>query len=174
MNVSAPFIGRPVATTLLTAGIALVGVLAFAKLPVAPLPQVDFPTISVTAAMPGASPSTMASSVASPLERHLGQISDVTEMTSSSSLGQTRITLQFDFKREINGAARDVQAAIVAARADLPSSLRNNPTYRKVNPADAPILILAMTSKTLTQGQMYDAATNVFQQRLSQMSGVGR
>jgi multidrug efflux pump len=174
MNVSAPFIGRPVATTLLTAGIALVGVLAFAKLPVAPLPQVDFPTISVTAAMPGASPSTMASSVASPLERHLGQISDVTEMTSSSSLGQTRITLQFDFKREINGAARDVQAAIVAARADLPSSLRNNPTYRKVNPADAPILILAMTSKTLTQGQMYDAATNVFQQRLSQMSGVGQ
>jgi multidrug efflux pump len=174
MNVSAPFIARPVATTLLTAGIALVGVLAFAKLPVAPLPQVDFPTISVTATMPGASPSTMASSVASPLERHLGQISDVTEMTSQSSLGQTRITLQFALSREINGAARDVQAAIVAARADLPSSLRNNPTYRKVNPADAPILILAMTSKTLTQGQMYDAATNVFQQRLSQLSGVGQ
>jgi multidrug efflux pump len=174
MNISAPFISRPVATTLLTLGIALSGVLAFSKLPVAPLPQVDFPTISVSAQLPGASPNTVATSVASPLERHLGQIADVTEMTSQSGIGQTRITLQFDLNRDIDGAARDVQAAIVAARADLPANLKSNPTYRKVNPADAPILILAMTSKTLTQGQMYDAASNVFQQRLSQISGVGQ
>jgi multidrug efflux pump len=174
MNISAPFINRPVATTLLTLGIALAGALAFTKLPVAPLPQVDFPTISVNAQLPGASPDTVATSVAEPLERHLGQIADVTEMTSRSGIGQTRITLQFDLNRDIDGAARDVQAAIVAARADLPSSLRTNPTYRKVNPADAPILILAMTSKTLTQGQMYDAASNVFQQQLSQISGVGQ
>jgi len=174
MNISAPFINRPVATTLLTLGIALSGVLAFSKLPVAPLPQVDFPTISVSAQLPGASPETVASTVAAPLERHLGQIADVTEMTSQSGIGQTRITLQFGLNRDIDGAARDVQAAIVAARADLPSSLRTNPTYRKVNPADAPILILAMTSKTLTQGQMYDAASNVFQQQLSQISGVGQ
>jgi multidrug efflux pump len=174
MNVSAPFIKRPVATTLLTLGIALAGTLAFTKLPVAPLPQVDFPTISVNAQLPGASPETVATSVAEPLERHLGQIADVTEMTSQSGIGQTRITLQFDLNRDIDGAARDVQAAINAARADLPSSLRTNPTYRKVNPADAPILILAMTSKTLTQGQMYDAASNVFQQQLSQISGVGQ
>jgi multidrug efflux pump len=173
MNISEPFINRPVATTLLTLGIALAGVLAFAKLPVAPLPQVDFPTISVTAQLPGASPTTMATSVASPLERHLGQIANVTEMTSQSGIGQTRITLQFDLNRSIDGAARDVQAAIVAARADLPSNLRSNPTYRKVNPADAPILILAMTSKTLTQGQMYDAASNVLAQQLSQISGIG-
>jgi multidrug efflux pump len=174
MNISAPFINRPVATTLLTLGIALSGILAFSKLPVAPLPQVDFPTISVSAQLPGASPETVATSVAEPLERHLGQIADVTEMTSQSGIGQTRITLQFGLNRDIDGAARDVQAAIVAARADLPSSLRTNPTYRKVNPADAPILILAMTSKTLTQGQMYDAASNVFQQQLSQISGVGQ
>jgi multidrug efflux pump len=174
MNISAPFINRPVATTLLTLGITLAGVLAFTKLPVAPLPQVDFPTISVNAQLPGASPETVATSVAEPLERHLGQIADVTEMTSQSGIGQTRITLQFGLNRDIDGAARDVQAAIVAARADLPSSLRTNPTYRKVNPADAPILILAMTSKTLTQGQMYDAASNVFQQQLSQISGVGQ
>jgi multidrug efflux pump len=174
MNISAPFIRRPVATTLLTLGIALAGVLAFSKLPVAPLPQVDFPTISVSAQLPGASPETVATSVAEPLERHLGQIADVTEMTSQSGIGQTRITLQFDLNRDIDGAARDVQAAINAARADLPSSLRSNPTYRKVNPADAPILILAMTSKTLTQGQMYDAASNVFQQELSQIGGIGQ
>ena len=174
MNISAPFIKRPVATTLLTLGIALAGTLAFTKLPVAPLPQVDFPTISVNSQLPGASPETVATSVAEPLERHLGQIADVTEMTSQSGIGQTRITLQFDLNRDIDGAARDVQAAINAARADLPSSLRTNPTYRKVNPADAPILILAMTSKTLTQGQMYDAASNVFQQQLSQISGVGQ
>jgi multidrug efflux pump len=173
MNISEPFINRPVATTLLTLGIALAGILAFTKLPVAPLPQVDFPTISVSAQLPGASPTTMATSVASPLERHLGQIANVTEMTSQSGIGQTRITLQFDLSRSIDGAARDVQAAIVAARADLPSNLRSNPTYRKVNPADAPILILAMTSKTLTQGQMYDAASNVLAQQLSQISGIG-
>ncbi len=174
MNISSPFIRRPVATTLLTAGIALAGALAFSKLPVAPLPQVDFPTISVSAQLPGASPTTVATSVASPLERHLGAIANVTEMTSQSGIGQTRITLQFDLNRDIDGAARDVQAAIVAARADLPSNLKTNPTYRKVNPADAPILILAMTSKTLTQGQMYDAASNVLQQRLSQISGIGQ
>ena len=174
MNISAPFIARPVATTLLTLGIALSGVLAFVKLPVAPLPQVDFPTISVSAQLPGASPDTVATSVASPLERHLGQIAGVTEMTSQSGIGQARITLQFELNRDIDGAARDVQAAIVAARADLPANLKSNPTYRKVNPADAPILILAMTSKTLSQGQMYDAASNVFQQRLSQISGVGQ
>ena len=174
MNISAPFISRPVATTLLTLGIALAGALAFAKLPVAPLPQVDFPTISVNAQLPGASPETVATSVASPLERHLGQIAGVTEMTSQSGIGQARITLQFELNRDIDGAARDVQAAIVAARADLPANLKSNPTYRKVNPADAPILILAMTSKTLSQGQMYDAASNVFQQRLSQISGVGQ
>ncbi|HUI11974.1 MAG TPA: efflux RND transporter permease subunit [Xanthobacteraceae bacterium] len=174
MNISAPFISRPVATTLLTLGIALAGILAFAKLPVAPLPAVDFPTISVNAQLPGASPETVATSVAEPLERHLGQIADVTEMTSSSGIGQTRITLQFDPSRDINGAARDVQAAINAAHADLPASLKTNPTYRKFNPAAAPILILAITSKTLTQGQIYDAASNVFQQQLSQISGIGQ
>jgi multidrug efflux pump len=174
MNISAPFIGRPVATTLLTLGIALAGILAFMKLPVSPLPQVDYPTISVNAQLPGASPETVATSLAEPLERHLGQIADVTEMTSQSSIGQTRITLQFDLSRDIDGAARDVQAAINAAAADLPSNLQSNPTYRKVNPADAPILILAITSKTLTQGQMYDAASNVFQQQLSQIGGIGQ
>ncbi len=174
MNISAPFIARPVATTLLTLGIALSGALAFSRLPVSPLPQVEYPTISVSAQLPGASPETVATSVAEPLERHLGQISDVTEMTSKSGIGQTRITLQFDLSRDIDGAARDVQAAINAARADLPANLKSNPTYRKVNPADAPILILAMTSKTLTQGQMYDAASNVFEQRLSQVSGIGQ
>jgi multidrug efflux pump len=174
MNISAPFIARPVATTLLTIGIALAGMLAFFKLPVAPVPQVDIPTVIVLAQLPGASPETVANSVASPLERHLGQIADVTEMTSSSSLGLTRITLQFGLDRNIDGAARDAQAGINAARADLPTNLRTNPTYRKVNPADAPIMILALTSKTLTRGQMYDAASNVLQQRLSQLEGVGQ
>jgi multidrug efflux pump len=174
MNISAPFLTRPVATTLLTVGIAIAGVLAFLKLPVAPLPQVDFPTISVQAQLPGASPETMATSVAEPLERHLGQVANVTEMTSSSSVGQTRITLQFGLERNIDGAARDVQAAINAAGPDLPTNLPSNPTYRKVNPADAPILILALTSRTLTRGQLYDAASNVLQQRLSQMDGIGQ
>ncbi|MGA8172999.1 MAG: efflux RND transporter permease subunit [Methylocystis sp.] len=174
MNVSAPFISRPVATILLTIGIALGGALAFFKLPVAPVPQVDIPTVTVLAQLPGASPETVANSVASPLERHLGQIADVTEMTSQSSLGLTRITLQFGLDRDIDGAARDVQAGINAARVDLPTNLRTNPTYRKVNPADAPIMILALTSKTLTRGQLYDAASNVLLQRLSQLAGVGQ
>src|SRR5450432_1946847 len=174
MEPSTPFIRRPVATTLLTFGLAAAGAVAFFKLPVSPLPQVDFPTISVQATLPGASPQDVATTVASPLERHLGQIADVTEMTSQSSVGAARITLQFGLDRDIDGAARDVQAAISAARADLPSSLRSNPTYRKVNPADAPVLILALTSKTLTRGQMYDAATNVLSQRLSQIEGIGQ
>jgi multidrug efflux pump len=174
VNISAPFIARPVATTLLTIGIALAGIFAFFKLPVSPLPQVDFPTISVQAQLPGASPDTVATSVAAPLERHLGQIADVTQMTSTSSVGSVRIVLQFGLDRDINGAARDVQAAINAARADLPTSLRSNPTYRKVNPADAPVLILALTSGTLTRGQMYDAATNVLSQKLSQINGIGQ
>ena len=172
-NISAFFIRRPVATTLLTIGIALAGGFAFSLLPVSPLPQVDFPTVSVQATMPGASPDTMASSVASPLEKHLGQIADVTEMTSQSSLQSTRVTLQFGLDRDINGAARDVQAAINAARADLPTSLRSNPTYHKVNPSDSPIMIIALTSPTRTQGQLYDAASNVMQQRLSQLTGIG-
>jgi multidrug efflux pump len=174
MNLSAPFIARPVATTLLTLGIALAGCLAFLKLPVSPLPQVDFPTILVQAQLPGASPDTVASSLAGPLERYLGQIAYVTEMTSASNLGQTRIILQFDVGRDIDGAARDVQAAINAARADLPTDLPTNPTYRKINPADAPILILTMTSKTKTRGQMYDLASNILQQRLSQLDGIGQ
>jgi multidrug efflux pump len=173
MNISAPFIARPVATVLLTFAIALAGILGFSRLPVSPLPQVDFPTISVSATLPGASPETVSTSLAEPLERHLGQIADVTEMTSQSGIGQTRITLQFDITRDIDGAARDVEAAINAARADLPTNLPSNPTYRKVNPADAPILILALTSKTMTQGQMYDAASNILAQRLSQLSGIG-
>ena len=173
MNLSALFIRRPVATTLLTLGVALAGAVAFFQLPVSPLPQVDYPTISVRAQMPGASPEVMATSVATPLERHLGEIADVTEMTSSSSVGSTRITLQFGLDRDIDGAARDVQAAINAARADLPTSLRSNPSYRKVNPADAPIMILALTSDTLTKGQIYDAATTVLSQKLSQIDGIG-
>ena len=174
MNISAPFIRRPVATILLTLGIALAGGLSYFLLPVSPLPQVDIPTVTVNASLPGASPETVANSVAEPLERHLGQIADVTEMTSQSSLGQTRLTLQFNLNRDIDGAARDVQAAISAARADLPTALRSNPTYRKVNPADAPILILSLTSKTLTRGQLYDAASNVLQQRISQLKGIGQ
>jgi multidrug efflux pump len=174
VNLSGLFIRRPVATTLLTLGLALAGLAAFFQLPVAPLPQVDYPTVSVSAQMPGASPETMATSVATPLERHLGVIADVTEMTSSSTVGSTRITLQFALNRDIEGAARDVQAAINAARADLPSSLRSNPTYRKVNPADAPIMILSLTSDTRTRGQMYDAASMVLQPALSQIDGVGQ
>ncbi len=174
MNPAATFIARPVATVLLTLGVAIAGSVAYFLLPVAPLPQVDFPTISVQATMPGASPETMATSVATPLERHLGQIADVTEMTSSSGVGSTRITLQFGLNRDIDGAARDVEAAINAARVDLPTSLRSNPTYNKVNPADSPIMILAMTSDTLTQGQVYDSAATVLQQKLSQLDGIGQ
>src|SRR5215471_4268386 len=174
MNLSAPFIDRPVATTLLSIGFALAGAVAFRLLPVSPLPQVDFPTISVQASLPGASPETMAATVATPLERALGRIAGVTEMTSSSALGSTRITLQFDLSRDIDGAARDVQAAINAARSLLPSGLPSNPTYRKVNPADAPIMILGLTSDTMTQGQMYDAAATIIAQKVSQVSGVGQ
>src|SRR5437773_5378127 len=174
MNISQPFINRPVATTLLTLGVALSGVMAFRLLPVSPLPQVDFPTISVQASLPGASPETMAATVATPLERALGRIARVTEITSSSSLGSTRITLQFDLNRDIDGAARDVQAAINAARSLLPSGLPNNPTYRKVNPADAPIMIIALTSDTMTRGQIYDAASTVLAQKLSQIDGIGQ
>ncbi len=174
MFISSTFIKRPVATTLLTAGIALFGALAFNLLPVSPLPQVDFPTISVSASLPGASPETMAATVATPLERSLGVIAGVTEITSSSSLGSTRITLQFDLDRDINGAARDVQAALNAARNLLPTGLPSNPTYRKVNPADAPILILGLTSESMTRGQMYDAASTVLAQKISQVKGVGQ
>ena len=174
MKFSEFFIHRPVATTLLTLGIALSGVMAFRLLPVSPLPQVDFPTISVQASLPGASPETMAATVATPLERTLGHIAGITEMTSSSSLGSTRITLQFDLDRNIDGAARDVQAAINAARALLPTGLPSNPTYRKVNPADAPIMILSLTSDTMTRGQMYDAASSILAQKLSQVEGIGQ
>ncbi|HEY2865259.1 MAG TPA: multidrug efflux RND transporter permease subunit [Casimicrobiaceae bacterium] len=173
LNLSAPFIARPVATTLLTIGLALAGAAAFRLLPVSPLPQVDFPTISVSASLPGASPETMAATVATPLERSLGRIAGVTEMTSSSALGSTRVTLQFELSRDIDGAARDVQAALNAARSLLPTGLPGNPTYRKVNPADAPIMILALTSDTMTQGQMYDAGSTIIAQKLSQLSGVG-
>jgi len=174
MNISAIFIERPIATTLLTIGVMLAGLAAFGVLPVAPLPQVDFPTINVSASLPGASPETMASTVATPLERALGRIAGITEMTSSSTLGSSRITLQFDLDRNIDGAARDVQAAINAARTLLPSGLPSNPTYRKSNPADAPIMIMSLTSKTLTQGQMYDAASTILAQKIAQVSGIGQ
>src|SRR4051794_20598580 len=174
MNISAPFIRRPVGTALLTAAVALAGMVAYLQLPVSPLPQVDFPTISVNAGLPGASPEIMASSVAAPLERQLGHIAGVTEMTSASFLGTTAITLQFDLDRNIDGAARDVQAAINAARANLPANLPSKPTYRKVNPADAPIMILALTSDIYDRGQMYDAASTIIQQRLLQIRGVGQ
>jgi multidrug efflux pump len=174
MNISEPFIRRPVATTLLTLAIALAGAAAYRLLPVSPLPQVDFPTISVSAGLPGASPETMASSVATPLERQFGRIAAVTEMTSSSTLGSTSITLQFDLDRNIDAAARDVQAAINAARGYLPTNLPNNPSYRKVNPADSPIFMLSLTSPVLTKGQMYDAASTIMAQKLAQVSGVGQ
>jgi multidrug efflux pump len=173
VKLSETFIRRPVATTLLTLAVALAGAVAFFQLPVSPLPQVDMPTISVMAQMPGASPEVMATSVATPLERHLGTIADVTEMTSMSGNGSTRITMQFGLDRDIDGAARDVQAAINAARADLPTNLRSNPTYHKVNSADAPILILALTSDTLSRGEVYDAATTVLEQKFSQVEGIG-
>ncbi|MGA7856960.1 MAG: efflux RND transporter permease subunit, partial [Terracidiphilus sp.] len=174
MNISLPFIRRPVATTLLTAGILLVGAISFDVLPVSPLPQVDFPTISVSASLPGGSPQINASSIAAPLERQFSQIAGVTEMTSSSSLGGTSITLQFDLSRDIDGAARDVEAAINAARAELPANLPGNPTYRKVNPADAPIMILGLTSDKYDKPTIYDEASSVIAQKLSQISGVGQ
>ncbi len=173
MNLSAPFVRRPIATVLLTVGIALAGIAAFFVLPVSPLPQVDFPTISVSASLPGGSPETMATSVATPLERHLGSIAGVNEMTSSSSTGSARVTLQFDLARNIDGAAREVQAAINASRIDLPATLRSNPTYRKANPSAAPVIILALTSKTRTPGQIYEAVSNIVSQRLAQVEGVG-
>ncbi|HXQ24083.1 MAG TPA: efflux RND transporter permease subunit, partial [Candidatus Acidoferrales bacterium] len=174
MNISGPFIRRPVATSLLTLALALAGIIGFRLLPVAPLPQVEFPTISVAAALPGASPETMASAVAMPLERQFGRIAGVTDMTSTSYLGSTAIVLQFDLGRNIDGAARDVQAAINAARGQLPSNLPNNPQYRKVNPADSPIIILSVTSETIDTARMYDAASSILQQKLSQVEGVGQ
>jgi multidrug efflux pump len=174
MSLSSPFILRPVGTSLLTAGLALAGAIAYKMLPVAPLPEVEFPTINVSAGLPGASPETMASSVAAPLERQFGRIAGVTEMTSSSGLGSTNITLQFDLNRNIDAAARDVQAAINAARGQLPPNLPNNPTYRKVNPADAPIMILALTSDSYKVSDMYDAADSILAQKLAQVEGVGQ
>jgi multidrug efflux pump len=174
VSLSTPFIHRPVGTTLLTIAVAMAGALAYQYLPVSPLPQVDFPTVAVSASLPGASPETMASSVATPLERQFGHIASVTEMTSSSQLGSTTVVLQFDLSRNIDAAARDVQAAINAARGNLPANLPSNPTYRKVNPADAPILILAITSNVYGKGRMYDVASSVLAQELSQLDGVGQ
>ncbi len=174
MNISEPFIHRPVATTLLTIAIAMAGAVAYSLLPVSPLPQVDFPTINVQANLPGASPETMASSVATPLERQFGRIAAVTEMTSTSTLGGTGITLQFELNRDINAAAREVEAAINAARGYLPTNLPSNPSYRKVNPAEQQIFQLALTSDVLDRGQLYDAASTIIVQKLSQIRGVGQ
>src|SRR6202162_5541798 len=174
MNISAPFIKRPIGTSLLTLALLMSGVLAFTRLPVAPLPQVEFPVIQVSAALPGASPETMASAVATPLERQFGRIAGINQMTSTSQLGSTSIVLQFDLNRNIDAAARDVQAAINAARSQLPANLPGNPNYRKVNPADAPILILALTSDIITLPQMYDAADSILSQKLAQVTGVGQ
>jgi multidrug efflux pump len=174
VNVSEPFIRRPVATTLLSVALLLAGIVAYRMLPVAPLPQVEFPVIQVQAMLPGASPETMASSVATPLERQFGRIAGVTEMTSTSLLGACTVVLQFDLSRNVDAAARDVQAAINAARSELPASLPSNPKYRKVNPADAPIMILALTSDILPVGRMYDAADSILAQKLSQVEGVGQ
>jgi len=174
MNITEPFVRRPVATTLLSIGVALAGAVAFTLLPVSPLPQVAFPTVSVSASLPGASPEVMAATVATPLERAMGRIAGVTELTSSSSLGSSRVTVQFDLSRNIDAAAREVQAAIQAARGSLPTSLPNNPTYRKVNPADAPVMIVALTSERYTRGQLYDIASTNLAQRISQVKGVGQ
>ena len=174
MNPSATFIARPVATTLLTVAVALAGAIAFLVLPVSPLPQVDFPTITVAASLPGASADIMASSIATPLEREFGHIAGVTEMTSTSSLGTTGITLQFDLSRNIDGAARDVEAGINAARTYLPANLPANPTYRKVNPADSPILVLGLQSEVYDVPALYDEASTVISQRISQIAGVGQ
>src|ERR1700683_3479534 len=163
MSISEPFIRRPIATTLLTLGIALAGSMAFYLLPVAPLPQVDFPTISVSASLPGASPEIVASSIATPLERQFGRIAAVTQMTSSSSLGSASVTLQFDLSRNIDAAARDVEAAINAARSNLPANLPGNPTYRKVNSAIAPIMVLSLTSDSADRGKLYDLASSIIQ-----------
>src|SRR3954468_16635249 len=161
MNISAPFIRRPIATSLLTVALMLAGILGYTRLPVAPLPQIEYPVIQVQAGLPGASPSTMASAVATPLERQFGRIAGVTQMTSSSQLGSTNVVLQFDLSRNIDAAGRDVQAAINAARGQLPANLPSNPGYRKVNPADAPIMILALTSDAVTLPKMYDAADSI-------------
>ncbi|HUD89425.1 MAG TPA: efflux RND transporter permease subunit, partial [Xanthobacteraceae bacterium] len=174
MSISEVFIRKPVATTLLTIALALAGVIAFRLLPVAPLPQVEFPTIQVQATLPGASPETMASSVATPLERQFGRIAGLTELTSTSYLGATAIVLQFDLTRNIDAAARDTQAAINAAAGQLPTTLPSKPTYRKVNPADAPIMILGLTSNAVRPGLMYDAADSILEQKLSQIDGVGQ
>src|SRR5438309_10274135 len=174
MNISAPFIKRPIGTSLLAAALLMAGALAFSFLPVAPLPQVEFPVISVSAGLPGASPQTMASAVATPLERQFGRIAGVNQMTSTSQLGSTNIVLQFDLNRNIDAAARDVQAAINAARGQLPANLPNNPTYRKYNPADSPILILALTSESYRVARMYDAADSILAQKLAQIEGVGQ
>src|SRR6202167_2687979 len=174
MSFSEPFIKNSVGTTLLTIAISLAGIVAFRSLPVAPLPAVDFPTIQVSAQLPGASPETMASSVATPLERQFGHIASLTELTSSSTLGQTTIVLQFDLNRNIDAAGRDVQAAINAANSNLPTDLPAKPTYKKVNPADPPIMILALTSDIKKPGELYDAADSILQQKLSQIEGVGQ
>ncbi len=174
MNISSPFIKRPIGTSLLAAALLMAGALAFNFLPVAPLPQVEFPVISVGASLPGASPETMASAVATPLERQFGRIAGINQMTSVSQLGTTGIVLEFDLDRNIDAAGRDVQAAINAARSQLPTNLPYNPYYRKVNPADAPILILALTSDIITLPQMYDAADSILSQKLAQVQGVGQ
>src|SRR6201997_138192 len=174
MNISAPFIRRPVGTSLLAAALLMSGILAFNFLPVASLPRVDFPVISVGASLPGADPQTMASAVATPLERQFGRIAAINQMTSSSQLGSSNITMQFDLNRNIDAAARDVQAAINAARSQLPANLPSNPTYRKVNPSDSPILILALSSDTVPVAQMYDVADSILSQKLSQVNGVGQ
>src|ERR1700730_4291282 len=174
VHFSAPFIRRPVATFLMSVAILLAGAVAYKLLPVASLPQVEYPVISVGAGLPGADPETMASAVATPLERQFAKIAGVNEMTSSSGLGNASITLQFDLSRDVNGAARDVQAAINAARSQLPANLPSNPTYRKINPADSPILILALTSDTLTVPQLYDACDSILAQKIAQVDGVGQ
>src|SRR3954465_2066966 len=174
MSISSPFIRRPVGTSLLSLAILLAGSVAYFFLPVSPLPEVEYPTISVSAGLPGASPETMASSVATPLERQFGRIAGVTEMTSSSGQGSTNIVLQFDLSRDIDGAARDVQAAINAARGQLPANLPNNPSYRKVNPSDAPIMLLSLTSELVEKPRMDDVASSILQQKLAQLEGVGQ
>jgi multidrug efflux pump subunit AcrB len=174
VSISSPFIARPVATTLLTVAITLAGAISYTQLPVSPLPQIDFPTIRVSASLPGASPEIMAVSVATPLEKQFTRIAGITEMTSSSSIGTANVTLQFDLSRDINAAARDTQAAINAAAGFLPSNLPQNPTYRKINPADAPIMLLSMQSDVVPRPQLYDIASSIFAQKLSQVQGVGQ